>query len=65
MSVDAVKAHLKKYGMQDRFMEFSVSSATVELAAAAIGCAPGEIAKTLAFYLMKDVFLLLLQEIQK
>ena len=32
-------------------MEFSVSSATVELAAEAIGCEPGRIAKTLAFYL--------------
>lgn len=58
MSVDAVKAHLKKYGMQDRFMEFSVSSATVELAAAAIGCTPGEIAKTLAFYLNEGCLLI-------
>ncbi len=50
MSVNAVKVHLMKYGMLDRLMEFSISSATVDLAAAAIGCTPGEIAKTISLY---------------
>lgn len=50
MSVEIVKEYLAKHNMLDRFMEFSVSSATVELAAEAIGCEPGRIAKTLAFY---------------
>ena len=35
--------------MEDRVLEFDVSSATVELAAAALGCEPGRIAKTLSF----------------
>ena len=34
---------------EDRIQEFSVSSATVELAAQAVGCEPARIAKTLSF----------------
>ena len=49
MSIDRVREYLKDYGVADRIREFPVSSATVELAAAAIGCAPGRIAKTLSF----------------
>ncbi|MDD6994683.1 MAG: YbaK/EbsC family protein [Candidatus Borkfalkiaceae bacterium] len=37
--------------MEDRVIEFPVSSATVELASRAIGCAQAQIAKTLSFYL--------------
>lgn len=49
MSVEAAKKHLEKYGLSGRVMEFDVSSATVELAAQAVGCAPAMIAKTLSF----------------
>lgn len=49
MSVERAKEHLEKYGLGDRVMEFEVSSATVELAAQAVGCAPEMIAKTLSF----------------
>ena len=49
MSVDRVKQYFAKYKMEDRVLEFDVSSATVELAAAALGCEPGRIAKTLSF----------------
>ena len=35
--------------MEDRILEFEVSSATVELAAAAAGCEPKRIAKSLSF----------------
>lgn len=49
MSLERAKAHLKACGLQDRIMEFEVSSATVELAAQAVGCAPAHIAKTLSF----------------
>ncbi len=49
MSIERVKAYLKQYGMEDRVREFDASSATVELAAAALGCAPQRIAKTLSF----------------
>ena len=49
MSIEKVRAYFRQYGMEDRVLEFPVSSATVELAAAALGCEPCRIAKTLAF----------------
>ena len=49
MSVEKVKTFFNIYGIADRVQEFSVSSATVELAAAALGCKPCRIAKTLSF----------------
>ena len=49
MSIDKVKAYFRRFGMEDRVMEFPVSSATVELAAQALGCEPCRIAKTLSF----------------
>ena len=49
MRVDAVRQFLAEHGLADAYREFSVSSATVELAAKAIGCEPGRIAKSLTF----------------
>ncbi len=49
MAIDEVKAYFGELGIADRVREFPVSSATVELAAAALGCEPGRIAKTLSF----------------
>lgn len=49
MSLERAKAHLARYGREDEVMEFAASSATVELAAAAVGCEPARIAKTLSF----------------
>ena len=49
MSIDRVREYMKQFGMQDRILEFEVSSATVELAAVAVGCEPARIAKTLSF----------------
>ena len=49
MAIDKVREYFKKYGMEDRIQEFDVSSATVALAAQALGCAPQRIAKTLSF----------------
>lgn len=49
MSLEAVKAYLSKFDMEERVMEFAVSSATVELAAKAVGVEPARIAKTLSF----------------
>lgn len=49
MAIEKVKAYFKKYGMEEKIQEFDVSSATVELAAAALGCEPQRIAKTLSF----------------
>ena len=49
MAIDKVKAYFRQYGIEDRVMEFDVSSATVELAAEALHCEPCRIAKTLSF----------------
>jgi prolyl-tRNA editing enzyme YbaK/EbsC (Cys-tRNA(Pro) deacylase) len=49
MAIDKVKEYFRQYGMEDKVLEFSVSSATVELAAQAIGCEPKRIAKSLSF----------------
>lgn len=49
MSVEGVRTYLKQFGAEDRVREFDVSSATVALAAQALGCEPGRIAKTLSF----------------
>ncbi len=49
MAIEKVKAYFSQFGMEDKVLEFPVSSATVELAAQAVGCEPGRIAKTLSF----------------
>ena len=49
MAINKVKQFFAEYGMEDRVLEFEVSSATVDLAAQALGCEPGRIAKTLSF----------------
>lgn len=49
VSIERVRAHLKTLGLEERIHTFPVSSATVELAARAVGCEPGRIIKTLSF----------------
>ena len=49
MSIERVKKYFSEYGMENKIQEFDVSSATVELAAAALNCEPCRIAKTLSF----------------
>ncbi|WP_290770643.1 YbaK/EbsC family protein [Anaerofustis sp.] len=49
MAIDLVKDYFKNFGMEDRILEFDVSSATVELASKALGAEGGRIAKTLSF----------------
>ncbi len=49
MSIEKVREYLKGFGADEKIMEFSVSSATVELAAKALGCEPCQIAKSMAF----------------
>lgn len=49
MSIERVRAYFRALGMEERIMEFDVSSATVELAAQALGCEGFRIAKTLSF----------------
>ena len=50
MSLESVKQYFKSLGRENDIREFSQSSATVELAAQAVGTAPARIAKTLSFY---------------
>lgn len=49
MSIERVRKYFRECGMEERIQEFDMSSATVELAAAALHCAPERIAKTLSF----------------
>lgn len=49
MSIETARAYLREKGFEDRIREFDVSSATVELAAKAVGVEPARIAKTLSF----------------
>ena len=49
MSIEKVRAYFRALGMEDRILEFPVSSATVELAAQALNCEGCRIAKTLSF----------------
>lgn len=49
MAIEKVKAYFREHGMEEMVLEFDVSSATVELAAAALHCEPQRIAKTLSF----------------
>ena len=58
MSIQRARQHLEKLGMQDRIREFEVSSATVELAALALGVEGKRIAKTLSLWLDDKVILL-------
>ena len=51
MSIEIAREYLKGLGMEDRIREFDVSSATVELAAKAVGTEPARICKTLSFKL--------------
>ncbi len=49
MSIEAGREYFKKFGIEDKVLEFDVSSATVDLAAAALGVEGKRIAKTLSF----------------
>ncbi len=60
MAIEKVREYFKKIGIEDRIKEFEVSSATVELAAKALGCEEERIAKTLSFHVDNDVILIVL-----
>ena len=49
MSIEKVREYFRKYNLEDKILEFDVSSATVELAAKALNVEPARIAKTLSF----------------
>jgi len=58
MSIEKVRAYFKEFGLDGRIQEFPVSSATVELAAQALGVEGARIAKTLSFRLGERILLI-------
>ena len=58
MSFVKAKEYLSKYNLEDKIMEFDVSSATVSEAAMAINCSEGEIVKTLSFLVGENPILI-------
>lgn len=60
MSVERVKKYLKQWNLDNEVLEFDASSATVELAARAVGCEPGMIAKTMSFFVGGEVILIVM-----
>lgn len=59
MSIEKVRLYLKEKGYDDMIREFDASSATVALAAQALGCEECRIAKTLSFHVNDKVVLIL------
>lgn len=57
MSIEKVREYLSSYGLAEKIIEFDVSSATVELAAAALSCEPCQIAKSMAFLMGEGAIL--------
>ena len=49
MSIEKVREYFREYDMEDKVLEFEVSSATVRLAAIALGTEEARIAKTMSF----------------
>lgn len=56
--IEQVREYFKLYEMEERIIELETSSATVELAAQAIGCEPERIAKTLSFQVEENPILI-------
>lgn len=50
MGLEKVIKHFEKYGIENRVVLLQKNTATVELAAKALGCSEAEIAKTISFY---------------
>lgn len=49
MAIEKVREYFKNFGIEDKIQEFTVSSATVELAAQALGVDGARIAKSMSF----------------
>ena len=60
MAIEKVREYFKQFGIEDRIREFEVSSATVELAAKALGCEEEKIAKSLSFKIEDDKCILVI-----
>ena len=65
MAIEKVKAYFEDLGESDRILTFAESTATVELAAEAVGVTPGHIAKTLSFLVDGKPLLVVLMDNHK
>ena len=65
MSFIKAKEHLKKFNLENKIIEFPVSSATVKKAAEALGCEEARIAKSLGFIVNERVVLVIAAGDQK
>jgi len=59
MAIEPVRAYFRQFGIEDRIREMELSSATVELAARAVGVEGARIAKTLSFHCEDGCILIL------
>ncbi len=59
MTITKVKEYFKQFNLDNRIQEFTVSSATVELAAKALNCEPCRIAKSLSFLVNNSAILII------
>lgn len=59
MAIDRVREYFRQFGIEDRIIEFDVSSATVELAAQALNCEGKRIGKSLSFQTSDSVVIIL------
>lgn len=60
MSIEKGREYFRQFGMEDKVLEFDVSSATVELAAVAVGTEPKRIAKTMSFKIDEQPILIVM-----
>ena len=60
MSIEKVREYFRGFGMEERIREFTESSATVELAAKAVGVEPGRIAKSMSFKLGEEAIVIVM-----
>lgn len=60
MSIEKVRAYFQGFGIADRIMEFPVSSATVELAAQALGVEGARIAKSMSFKIGEEPIIIVM-----
>ena len=60
MSIQKVREYFKGFGIEDRIREFDISSATVELAAIAVGVEGARIAKSMSFKIGEEPIIIVM-----
>ena len=65
MSVELVKKYFENTELEGKVLEFPTSSATVELAADAVGTEPDRIAKTMAFLLGDEAIVIVVSGLSR